>query len=262
MSSILDEIGHYKKSWVRSCKQQVNEQSLIDAGKYYQPLGFSAALSQRIQAKQNAVIAEIKKASPSKGIIREDFSPVTIGQQYQEAGACCLSILTDVQYFQGADQFVRDVRKHVSIPILRKEFIIDPYQILEARAMGADAILLILAMLDNHQLQDLAETANSLELTILPEVHNRYELDRTLEYLNTELIGINNRDLHTFSTHLSCTTDLLPHVPGDRTVITESGIAIYEDIKTMNNAGVYGFLVGESLMRQAHPGDALKKLIG
>ncbi len=260
MRSILNEIADYKRQWVADCKSRVSEQQLLEQGKTYQPLNFARALSQRIGQRQNAVIAEVKKASPSKGIIREDFDPVWIAKSYEDANAACLSVLTDVKYFQGADDYVRAIRREVTIPILRKEFIVDPYQIAEAREMGADAILIILAMVDDLLASELAQTASELGLSVLPEVHNDEELERALK-LGTELIGINNRNLHTFETSLTTTLTLLADIPDGHTVITESGIFAPDDITRMNDAGVYGFLVGESLMRQPNPGNALKWLL-
>ena len=260
MSSILNEIADYKRQWVAACKEKVSEQTILERANRYTPLNFTTALTKRISQKQNAVIAEVKKASPSKGIIREDFDPVWIANSYENAGAACLSVLTDVKYFQGADDYVRAIRKEVSIPILRKEFIVDPYQIAEAREMGADAILIILAMVDDSLALELAQAASELELSVLPEVHNVSELERALK-LDTELIGINNRDLHTFETSLSTTLALLADIPDSRTVITESGIFTSDDISQMNEADVYGFLVGESLMREPIPGNALKALM-
>jgi len=260
MSSILNEIAAYKRDWVAKCKRQHSESSVLEAAKAYVPLDFAGALTQRISRNENAVIAEVKKASPSKGIIREDFDPVWIAKSYEDADATCLSVLTDVKYFQGADAYVRDIRQAVNIPILRKEFIVDPYQIAEARAMGADCILIILAMVEDGLAHELAATANELGLSILPEVHNAKELERAMD-LNTVLMGINNRDLHSFETSLQTTIDLLDELGDERTVITESGIFTSEDIQRMNKDHVYGFLVGESLMRQANPGDALKHLL-
>jgi len=260
MSSILNEIAGYKRQWVADCKMRISEQELLQAAQAYTPLDFAGALSSRIAQKQNAVIAEVKKASPSKGIIREDFDPVWIARSYEEAGAACLSVLTDVKYFQGADDYVRAIRNEVNIPILRKEFIVDPYQIAEARQMGADAILIILAMVDDTLALELAQTASELGLSVLPEVHNAEELQRALK-LNTKLIGINNRNLHTFETSLETTLSLLKDIPVDRSVITESGIFTNDDISLMNRSDIYGFLVGESLMRQPIPGEALKALI-
>ena len=222
--------------------------------------GFAAALQNKIEQGLPAVIAEVKKASPSKGIIREDFKPVNIAKAYEAGGATCLSVLTDVKYFQGDDQFVRDIRTAVNIPILRKDFMLDAYQIIEARAMGASCILLIMAMIDDALAQELCAAANELGLSVLPEVHDAKELERAMD-LDTPLLGINNRNLHTFDITLQTTIDLLAEIPTERTTITESGIFTHADIQMMNEHDVYGFLVGESLMRQDDPGAALETLL-
>ncbi len=260
MSSILNEIASYKREWVKSCKAKVSEQALITQTKNIQPLDYAGALIERISKQENAVIAEVKKASPSKGIIREDFHPVNIAKAYEQGGATCLSVLTDVKYFQGDDQFVRDIREQVNIPILRKDFMLDPYQIVEARAMGASCILLIMAMIEDSLAQELCAAAKELELSVLPEVHDTKELERAMD-LDTPLLGINNRNLHTFDITLQTTLDLLTEIPNERTVITESGIFTHDDIQQMNQHDVYGFLVGESLMRQDDPKQALKQLL-
>ena len=260
MSSILNEIAAYKRQWVKQCKQRVSEADVLKQAKAYNPLNFSEALRTKIQKQENAVIAEVKKASPSKGIIREDFDPVSIATSYEEGGAACLSVLTDVKYFQGADDYVRDIRKAVSIPILRKDFIVDPYQIAEARGMGADCILIILAMIDDGLAHELNAAANELGLSVLPEVHNASELERAMD-LNTSLMGINNRNLHTFETSLQTTLDLQAQISSERIIITESGIFTPDDINLMNKANIYGFLIGESLMRQTNPGEALQILM-
>jgi len=260
MSSILNEIATYKRQWVATCKSKTSESDVLNAAKRYQPLDFSGALIKRIRHQNNAVIAEVKKASPSKGIIREDFNPVSIATSYEQGGATCLSVLTDVKYFQGADDYVRDIRQAVKLPILRKDFIVEPYQIAEARAMGADCILIILAMVDDVLAHELHATAQELGLAVLPEVHNAAELERAMD-LNTQLMGINNRNLHSFETSLQTTLDLHRAMNAERTVITESGIFTPEDIKQMNDADIYGFLVGESLMRQDNPGRALTVLL-
>jgi len=260
MTSILNEIATYKREWVARCKGQCPESGLLKQASMRTPLDFAGALSAKVAGKHNAVIAEVKKASPSRGIIREDFDPVAIAQSYESGGATCLSVLTDVKYFQGADDYVRSIRKAVGLPILRKDFMLDPYQIIEAKAMGADAILVILAMLDDVAAAELTACAHEMGLSVLPEVHNAVELERALK-LDTPLIGINNRNLHSFETSLQTTLSLLNQTGGDKTVITESGIFKREDIEMMNQAGVYGFLIGESLMRQPDPGTALAELI-
>jgi len=260
MTSILNEIAAYKREWVAHCKTVCSEAELIELAKAATPKDFTGALSSRISNKHNAVIAEVKKASPSKGIIRADFDTVSIAKSYEAGGAACLSVLTDVKYFQGADDYVRTIRQAVDLPILRKDFMLDPYQIIEAKAMGADAILIILAMLDDVLAAELTACAHELDLSVLPEVHNAAELERAL-LLNTQLMGINNRNLHNFETSLDTTISLLQQLDVEKTVITESGIFTQDDIKLMHEHDVYGFLVGESLMRQPEPGTALKHLI-
>ncbi|MDQ6967643.1 MAG: indole-3-glycerol phosphate synthase TrpC [Mariprofundaceae bacterium] len=260
MSSILNEIAAYKRQWVAQCKSTICESDVLNQAREYTPLDFAKSLSSKIKNRENAIIAEVKKASPSKGVIRDDFDPVAIARSYEDGGATCLSVLTDVKYFQGSDAYVRDIRQVVNIPLLRKDFIVDPYQIAEARAMGADCILIILAMLDDTLAHELNAAAQELGLSVLPEVHNAAELERAMD-LNTSLMGINNRNLHSFETSLQTTLDLQTEITHERTVITESGIFTPEDIKLMNNAGIYGFLIGESFMRQKDPGQALKTLI-
>jgi len=260
MTSILNEIAEYKRAWVAACKQKCSETRLLEQAKTIHPLDFTGALHTGITNRQNTVIAEVKKASPSKGIIRPDFDPVAIASSYQTGGATCLSVLTDVKYFQGSDDYVRAIRQAVDLPILRKDFMLDPYQIIEAKAMGADAILIILAMLDDVLAAELTACAHETGLAVLPEVHNAGELERALK-LDTELIGINNRNLHTFETSLQTTLSLLEQVDDNKIIITESGIFSRDDIRLMNEAGIYGFLIGESLMRQPDPGTALSDLI-
>jgi len=260
LTSILNEIADYKRSWVTACKQQRSESELLKRASTRNPLDFVGALQSKITNKHNAVIAEVKKASPSKGIIRADFDPVAIAKAYETGGACCLSVLTDVKYFQGADEYVTAIREAVSLPILRKDFMLDPYQIIEAKAMGADAILVILAMLDDGLVAELTACAHEMGLSVLPEVHNARELERALN-LDTALIGINNRNLHTFDTSLDTTIALLGQLGTDKAVITESGIFSPADIHRMNENSVYGFLIGESLMRQPEPGLALSDLL-
>jgi len=260
MSSILEEIAAYKREWVRQQKAHVPETELLTRAQTYTPRNFTGALEARIAAGENAVIAEVKKASPSKGLIREDFDPVTIARAYEQGGASCLSVLTDEPYFQGRDAYLSNIRKVVDLPILRKDFMLDPYQVIEARAIGADAILIILAMVDDALAINLTVAAREQGLSILPEVHNLRELERALK-LDTQLIGINNRNLHDFSTSLDTTIGLLPAIPHGKTIITESGIHTSEDIRCMNEAGVYGFLIGESLIRKPDPGKALASLL-
>lgn len=259
-SSILNEIAEYKRGWVADCKARVSEQELLAEAAKYTPVSFLDALKSRISIRENAVIAEVKKASPSKGIIREDFDPVWIAKRYESSGAACLSVLTDVKYFQGSDDYVRAIRENVRIPILRKEFLVDPYQVIEARSLGADAVLIIMAMVDDSLATELRDAAYEQGLSVLPEVHNHVELERALA-LETPLVGINNRDLHTFQTSLDTTFNMLTEIPDDRLIITESGIFTNYDIVQMNINDVFGFLVGESLMRQPDPGIELQKLL-
>lgn len=221
--------------------------------------GFVASIQRRLAAGESAVIAEIKKASPSKGVIREDFDPVSIAKSYQLGGAACLSVLTDVDFFQGADQYLIQARDACDLPVIRKDFIIDSYQIYEARAMGADCILLIVAALDNKELQELNDCARGLGMDVLIEVHDRDELMRALPLGNT-LVGINNRDLHHFETSLNNTYQLLNDIPADRIVVTESGIHTSDDVDAMRAHGVNAFLVGEAFMRADEPGERLREL--
>lgn len=223
------------------------------------PRGFVDAIRQRIEQDAVAVIAEIKKASPSQGLIRRDFSPAAIASGYAAAGACCLSVLTDSHFFQGANRDLEAARAACRLPVLRKDFIVDPYQVWEARGIGADCILLIVAALDNAQLKRLMDLAADLNMDVLVEVHDRSELERILP-LNAPLIGINNRDLRTFETRLDTTLGLLRDIPGDRIVVTESGIHTEQDVALMKDNGVRSFLVGEALMRGDDPGTALTQL--
>ncbi|SCZ61422.1 indole-3-glycerol phosphate synthase [Thiohalomonas denitrificans] len=222
---------------------------------------FVAAIEARLAAGGPAVIAEVKKASPSQGVIREDFHPDIIAASYERGGAACLSILTDIDFFQGADEYLRQARAACSLPVLRKDFIIDPYQVYEARSIGADCILLIAAALGDDQMSELAGTARERGMDVLVEVHDAEELARTLP-LQLPLVGINNRDLRTFETRLETTLELLDTIPDDRIVVTESGIHTGEDVRLMRNHGVNTFLVGEAFMRAEDPGKKLAELFG
>jgi indole-3-glycerol phosphate synthase len=224
------------------------------------PRGFAKALIHQAKRKQPAVIAEIKKASPSKGVIRENFVPADIARSYQKGGATCLSVLTDVDYFQGADAYLQQARAACTLPVIRKDFMIDPYQVVEARALGADCILLIVAALDDVKMAELASVAKGVGLDVLVEVHDGDELDRALKVLDTPLLGINNRNLHTFEVSLENTLDLLPRIPRDRLVVTESGILNRADVELMEISDVYAFLVGEAFMRAESPGQELQRL--
>lgn len=260
VSTILRRILARKREEVSERRARVSLGSLEQRiAQQSAPRGFAGAVSQRAAAAEPAVIAEVKKASPSKGVIREDFQPAQIAASYQRGGAVCLSVLTDIDFFQGADAYLQQARSACELPVLRKDFTVDPYQVIEARAIGADAVLLIVAALQDDQMQELAHSAAEVGLDILVEVHDRAELERALE-LDTPLIGINNRDLHSFETRLETTLELLPYIPEDRTVVTESGIHTAEDVALMRNHRVQGFLVGEAFMRADEPGDKLREL--
>jgi indole-3-glycerol phosphate synthase len=221
--------------------------------------GFVEAIERKLAVGQSAVIAEVKKASPSKGVLRADFRPAEIALSYESGGAACLSVLTDQDFFQGHEDYLKQARTACQLPVIRKDFIIDPYQVFEARAIGADCILLIVAALDDDQLEQLSQLAIQLEMDVLVEVHNEEELHRAM-VLNLPLMGINNRDLHTFETSLETTIKLLNFIPDETIVITESGILGKEDVAFMREHGVNGFLVGEAFMRAEDPGEALANL--
>ena len=225
------------------------------------PRDFVAALRAKIAAGQPAVLAEIKKASPSKGVLRENFNPAAIAASCARHGAACLSVLTDAQFFQGSAEDLRQARSACDLPALRKDFMLEPYQVYEARAMGADCILLIVAALEVACMRELEAAAHALGMAVLVEVHDAAELERALE-LKTPLLGINNRNLRTFETRLEVTLDLLPRIPNGRIVITESGILALQDVARMRAGGVNCFLVGEALMRAADPGAELARLFG
>ncbi|ATN10299.1 indole-3-glycerol-phosphate synthase [Pseudomonas sp. FDAARGOS_380] len=224
------------------------------------PRGFAKALIAQAKLKQPAVIAEVKKASPSKGVIREHFVPAEIAVSYEKGGATCLSVLTDIDYFQGSDLFLQQARAACKLPVIRKDFMVDPYQIVEARALGADCVLLIVSALDDVKMAELAAVAKSVGLDVLVEVHDGDELERALKTLDTPLVGVNNRNLHTFEVSLETTLDLLPRIPRDRLVITESGIVNRADVELMEISDVYSFLVGETFMRAENPGAELQRL--
>jgi indole-3-glycerol phosphate synthase len=223
------------------------------------PRGFLDALKAQLSRGQAAVIAEIKKASPSKGVLREDFDPAAIAASYERAGAACLSVLTDIDFFQGADDYLRQARAACSLPVLRKDFVIDPYQVYEARSLGADCILLIVAALDDDRLLGLLQLAEALSMDALVEVHDAAEMQRALA-TPAPLIGVNNRNLRSFETTLQTTLDLLGGFPDDRLLVTESGIHNREDVALMREHGVHAFLVGEAFMKAADPGQKLAEL--
>lgn len=258
--TILKKIIDRKWEEIEERSQNASIEALKNAAKTASPCrGFIRAIEEKLSAGQSAVIAEIKKASPSKGILREHFVPAEIAVSYEAGGAACLSVLTDVDYFQGATAYLQEARGACSLPVIRKDFIVDPYQVYEARAMGADCILLIAAALEDQQMADLLALAESLGMDVLIEVHNEEELLRTLP-LNTRLIGVNNRNLHTFEVSLKTTVELLKQIPADRIVVTESGILAAEDVQFMREHQVNAFLVGEAFMRAEEPGTSLKQL--
>ncbi|MDX1802533.1 MAG: indole-3-glycerol phosphate synthase TrpC [Alcanivorax sp.] len=258
--TILDKIIARKREEVAVGKHNFSIGDLeAMAANQRKARGFAASLYDRVHDHQPAVIAEIKKASPSKGVISEDFDPVAIARSYEANGAACLSVLTDRDFFQGDEHYLRAARNAVNLPVLRKDFMIDPWQIFESRAMGADAVLLIVAALTEPQLNELYHAANQAGCDVLVEVHTAEELAQAVK-LNAELIGINNRDLHTFETRLETTLELARQVPADRMVITESGIHTAADVKLMRKSGINAFLVGEAFMRAQDPGAELKAL--
>lgn len=258
--TILQTILDRKVEEVAAAAAQVSLKSLQQQLAAAPPCrGFVQAIEVRRDSGDAAVIAEVKKASPSKGVIRENFDPAAIAKSYEKGGAACLSVLTDVDFFQGANAFLQSARAACSLPILRKDFIIDDYQVYQARVLGADCILLIVAALDDSRLRHLNELALSLGMDVLVEVHDAAELDRALPLGNT-LIGINNRNLHTFETRLATTWDLLEKTPASSIVVTESGIHGRADVEAMQQRAVNAFLVGEAFMRQADPGEALREL--
>ena len=266
MSDILNQIVAVKRDEVAAAHKRMPFAAMrADAESRVLTRDFVGALRAKIARNQAAVIAEIKKASPSKGVLRANFEPADIAQSYAEGdgttSAACLSVLTDRQFFQGQVDYLKQARASCQLPVLRKDFMVDAYQIYESRAMGADAVLLIAACLDNAQLQDFEAIAQDLDMAVLVEVHDRAELDRALR-LKTPLVGINNRNLRTFEVSLQTTLDMLADVPAERLLVTESGILQPADVQKMRDAGVHAFLVGEAFMRAADPGTALAELFG
>ncbi len=260
MTDILTQIVATKHEEIALRKTRTSLQELHTLADQAPPVrGFVDKLAAQAAAQKPAIIAEIKRASPSKGVIREQFEPAAIARSYARHGATCLSVLTDEQYFQGSTEYLIQARAAVDLPVIRKDFIVDEYQVYEARAMGADCILLIVAALDIMRLTVLNQTARGLGMDVLIEVHNAVELDAALS-LSPDVVGINNRNLKTFATSLSTTLDLLPDIPENVTVITESGIADARDVQHMLDHKVYGFLVGEAFMRAPDPGVALEEM--
>ena len=260
MNDILEKILATKKSEVSAARQMRSESDVLREAKSRKDVrGFIRAIEDKISQGKPGVIAEVKKASPSKGVIRENFNPADIACSYAAHGAACLSVLTDVKFFQGSYDYLRQARAACSLPVLRKDFMIDPYQIAHARALGADCVLLIVAALSLEQLKELESLALELDMDVLVEVHDRDELDAALQ-LKTPLIGINNRNLRTFEISLQNTIDLLPLIPEGKRVVTESAILAREDVDLMRSHGVHAFLVGERFMRAEEPGKALREL--
>ena len=262
MSDILARILATKRREVEMARAVLPLREMADRARAAPPSrDFTGALRARIAAGKPAVIAEMKRASPSKGLLREDYEPSAIARAYAAAGAACLSVLTDRTFFQGAPEHLAEARAACALPVLRKDFVVEPYQVYEARALGADCILLIAAAVAPGDMRGLEQLAQSLRMAVLVEVHDAVELEAALT-LRTPLLGINNRDLRTFETRLETTLDLLGRVPAGKLVITESGISAQVDVKRMRAAGVGAFLVGEALMRAPEPGEALAALFG
>ena len=260
MSDILDRIVAVKRDEISLARRKRDLASVRrDAEQLGGQRDFVGAIRKKITAGQAGVIAEVKKASPSKGVLRENFLPAAIAESYETHGAATLSVLTDVNFFQGSAAYLREARANCSLPVLRKDFMVDAYQVFEAREMGADCILLIAACLDDALMTDLEAQARALGMAVLVEVHDGDELDRALR-LATPLVGINNRNLRTFEVTLQTTLDLLPRVPAERLLVTESGILGRGDVDRMRDANVHGFLVGEAFMRARDPGKALAEL--
>jgi indole-3-glycerol phosphate synthase len=260
VSDILEKIISVKRREIEESRAAISFSELERQCSGLPPTrDFVHALRSRVEKSQPAVIAEIKKASPSKGVIREDFDPVAIARSYEQSGAACLSVLTDRDFFQGAPEYLTAVRAETTIPVIRKDFIIDPYQVYEARAMGADCILLIVAALETAQMRELERIARGMGMAVLVEIHSQEELESALK-LQTPLIGINNRNLRTFETDIRTSLRVSERIPSERVVITESGINTREDVALMVENSIYAFLVGESMMRKPDPGAALKDL--
>lgn len=258
--TVLKKILDRKREEVAERRRRLPFSELENRANAQQPArDFVAAIATRVEAAQPAVIAEVKKASPSKGVIRPNFDPAAIAASYQRGGATCLSVLTDIDFFQGSDEYLQAARAACKLPVLRKDFTVDPYQVVEARALGADCILLIVAALSDEQLDELNDVALQWGLDVLVEVHSRDELERAIP-LGNRLMGINNRDLHNFETTLQTTFDLLDDVPDDAIVVSESGIHTRDDVAALRQRGVNAFLVGEAFMRATDPGAELQRL--
>ena len=260
LPTILENIVARKYEEVKENRAKVSLDELQRlAASADAPRGFAQALRTRAATQQPAVIAEVKKASPSKGVIRENFNPAEIAASYQQGGAACLSVLTDIDFFQGSPDYLKQARAACDLPVIRKDFLVDPYQVVEARAMGADCVLLIVASLEDGQMAELNAAAVEQGLDVLVEVHDAAELERALQ-LDTPLVGVHKRNLHNFEVSLNTPLDLLPEIPADRLAVTESGILTRDDVQLMLDNGVYSFLVGEAFMRAEDPGAELKRL--
>ncbi|RED53280.1 indole-3-glycerol phosphate synthase TrpC [Aestuariispira insulae] len=262
MSDVLEKICNDKRAHIEACKAEISPDEMIEkARKGPRTRSFYDTLRGRAEDGQFGLIAEIKKASPSKGLIREDFAPAALARAYRAGGAACLSILTDTPYFQGSNDYLIAARMVVDLPVLRKDFMLDPYQVYEARAIGADCILLIMAALDDDDADELESLAFELGMDVLIEVHNQEELDRALE-LRSPMIGVNNRNLKTLEIDLATTEELAAQIPDDKLLVAESGLYSHEDLVRMSKVGATTFLVGESLMRQTDVTAATKALLG
>lgn len=260
MPTVLENIIRRKAQEVAERKARISIADVEHQARHAGDVrGFAQAIQARIELGQPAVIAEVKKASPSKGVLREEFIPAAIAASYEKGQATCLSVLTDIDFFQGADAYLKEARSACGLPVLRKDFMIDPYQIIEARALGADCVLLIAAVLSDAQMAELSAVATDLGMDVLIEVHDEPELTRALN-IDLPLIGINNRNLHTFDVRLENTLDLLPLIPSERIVVTESGILNRADVELMQISEVHAFLVGEAFMRASDPGVELQRL--
>ncbi len=263
MPNVLAEICAEKRRWIAASKNRCSENYLLQhLGSSDPPRSFADALKDKVAVTGVGLVTELKKASPSRGLIRNEFTPSQLAVDYHKGGAACLSVLTDKPYFQGCNEHLVEARSAVEIPVLRKDFIIDPYQVIESRALGADCILLIMAALEDHQCQELTTCAEELKLDILIEIHDAAELSRALKIKGSFLIGINNRDLKTLEVDLKNTEELAPKVPKNYEIICESGISNFADIQRVRAIGVSRFLVGESLMRQQNLTEATKVLLG